>query len=218
MNNVDSINPVDTSEASMGIQLMSDYPCSLFPPLMYVAATFLASSGINGFQHNVSIVYKDILETWNSDNRSLSSTSSSVAAITTDSVAEAALGSALTGTSSLQSILNESDHDAIGQTVSVPPTLTNFNYYNESAAAAEWSHFYDLILSWQGICLIAVFATFIVVTVIGNTLVILAVLTTRRLRTVTNCFVMSLAVADLLVGIFVMPPAVAVHLIGKYCC
>lgn len=79
----------------------------------------------------------------------------------------------------------------------------------------DWSHFYDLILSWQGICLIAVFCIFIVITIIGNTLVILAVITTRRLKTVTNCFVMSLAVADLLVGIFVMPPAVAVHLIGE---
>ncbi|XP_044314824.1 D(2) dopamine receptor [Drosophila rhopaloa] len=94
--------------------------------------------------------------------------------------------------------------------------VTTFNYYNESAAAAEWEHFYDLVLSWQGIILIAVFATFIVVTVIGNTLVILAILTTRRLRTITNCFVMSLAVADLLVGIFVMPPAVAVHLTGSW--
>ncbi|TMW46740.1 hypothetical protein DOY81_008180 [Sarcophaga bullata] len=80
----------------------------------------------------------------------------------------------------------------------------------------DWSHFYDLVLSWQGICLIAVFCTFIVITIIGNTLVILAVITTRRLKTVTNCFVMSLAVADLLVGIFVMPPAVAVHLIGSW--
>ncbi|XP_004529355.2 octopamine receptor-like [Ceratitis capitata] len=83
-------------------------------------------------------------------------------------------------------------------------------------ADEEWARFYDLMLSWQGICLIAVFSTFIVVTIIGNTLVILAVITTRRLKTVTNCFVMSLAVADLLVGIFVMPPAVAVHLIGSW--
>lgn len=55
----------------------------------------------------------------------------------------------------------------------------------------------------------------IVVTVIGNTLIISAVVTTKRLRTVTNCFVTSLAVADLLVGIFVMPPAIAVHISGK---
>ncbi|XP_065722129.2 tyramine receptor 1 [Drosophila suzukii] len=107
--------------------------------------------------------------------------------------------------------------DAVALTEPGPTApVTTFNYYNESAAAAEWAHFYDLVLSWQGIILIAVFATFIVVTVIGNTLVILAILTTRRLRTITNCFVMSLAVADLLVGIFVMPPAVAVHLIGSW--
>ncbi|KAJ9587738.1 hypothetical protein L9F63_018827, partial [Diploptera punctata] len=51
---------------------------------------------------------------------------------------------------------------------------------------------------------------------IGNTLIIVAVMTTRRLRTVTNCFVMSLAVADWLVGIFVMPPAVAFRLMGNW--
>lgn len=55
----------------------------------------------------------------------------------------------------------------------------------------------------------------IVVTVIGNTLIISAVVTTKRLRTVTNCFVTSLAAADLMVGIFVMPPAIAVHISGK---
>ncbi|KAG5884849.1 hypothetical protein JTB14_036086 [Gonioctena quinquepunctata] len=56
----------------------------------------------------------------------------------------------------------------------------------------------------------------IAIVIIGNTLVILAVITTRRLRTVTNCFVMSLAVADWLVGVFVMPPNVAYTLMGRW--
>lgn len=55
----------------------------------------------------------------------------------------------------------------------------------------------------------------IIIVIFGNTLVILSVLTTRRLRTVTNLFVTSLAVADWLVGIFVMPPAVAYYIIGR---
>lgn len=74
---------------------------------------------------------------------------------------------------------------------------------------------YPISLTWSTMCLVIVFCVLIVITIIGNTLVIIAVITTRRLRTVTNCFVMSLAVADLLVGIFVMPPAVALDLIGK---
>lgn len=61
---------------------------------------------------------------------------------------------------------------------------------------------------------VVLFCLLIIITIIGNTLVILSVITTRRLRTVTNCFVMSLAVADWLVGIFVMPPAVAYYLMG----
>ncbi|KAL1403111.1 hypothetical protein pipiens_005805 [Culex pipiens pipiens] len=73
-----------------------------------------------------------------------------------------------------------------------------------------------LLDNWQDCVVVILFCLLIIVTVIGNTLVILSVITTRRLRTVTNCFVMSLAVADWLVGIFVMPPAVAVHLLGTW--
>ncbi|EDW13888.2 tyramine receptor 1 [Drosophila mojavensis] len=71
-------------------------------------------------------------------------------------------------------------------------------------------------MTWSTIVAVALFLLLILVTVIGNMLVILSVLTTRRLRTVTNCFVMNLATADLLVGIFVMPPAVALHVIGSW--
>lgn len=73
-----------------------------------------------------------------------------------------------------------------------------------------------ICLTWHQCGLFAAFVLLIIVTLIGNTLVILAVLTTRRLRTVTNCFVMSLALADWLVGTFVMPPAVSLFIAGKF--
>ncbi|XP_055596703.1 probable G-protein coupled receptor No18 [Uranotaenia lowii] len=73
-----------------------------------------------------------------------------------------------------------------------------------------------ICLSWEKLLLVVLFCTLIVITIIGNTLVILSVATTRRLRTVTNCFVMSLAVADWLVGIFVMPPAVMLFVVDKW--
>lgn len=47
--------------------------------------------------------------------------------------------------------------------------------------------------------------------VAGNVLVILAVFTTPKLRTVTNLFIASLAVADLLLGMAVLPFSVTVE-------
>ncbi|KAK2166731.1 hypothetical protein LSH36_36g06037 [Paralvinella palmiformis] len=52
---------------------------------------------------------------------------------------------------------------------------------------------------------IAVLILFDLVVIFGNTLVILAVTTHVKLRTATNTFIISLAVADLLVGISVLP-------------
>ena len=43
------------------------------------------------------------------------------------------------------------------------------------------------------------------IVILGNILVIIAVFTTPKLRTVTNTFIVSLAVADLCVGILVLP-------------
>ncbi|PZC74823.1 octopamine receptor 1 [Helicoverpa armigera] len=83
---------------------------------------------------------------------------------------------------------------------------------NSSVGATCGEQTYDCF----EISVVIILCLLIVVTVIGNTLIISAVVTTKRLRTVTNCFVTSLAVADLLVGIFVMPPAIAVHISGKW--
>ncbi|CAG2182764.1 unnamed protein product [Oppiella nova] len=43
------------------------------------------------------------------------------------------------------------------------------------------------------------------IVIAGNILVIVSVFTSAKLRTVTNFFIVSLAVADLLVGIAVIP-------------
>lgn len=89
------------------------------------------------------------------------------------------------------------------------PSWLNMNETEYKSVEAEnWP--------WTKIVLTVLFCLLIVITIIGNTLVILSVITTRRLRTVTNLFVMSLAVADWLVGIFVMPPAVLVSSVGEY--
>lgn len=88
--------------------------------------------------------------------------------------------------------------------------LSTIAHNNTHVSTTEGGH------NIQELALVGLLSVVSIVTVIGNTLVILAVLTTRRLRTVTNCFVMSLAIADFFVGVFVLPPAVAYHLMGEY--
>lgn len=50
---------------------------------------------------------------------------------------------------------------------------------------------------------------------LGNILVCLAVLLDRRLQNVTNYFLLSLAIADLLVSLFVMPLGAIPGFLGK---
>ena len=58
----------------------------------------------------------------------------------------------------------------------------------------------------------------VVATMFGNVLLCVAVVTERRLQNMTNYFLASLAVADLLVAVVVMPLAVAVEIYGQSLC
>lgn len=66
-------------------------------------------------------------------------------------------------------------------------------------------------LQWAAVLILMV----IIPTIGGNILVILAVSLEKKLQNATNYFLMSLAVADLLVGLLVMPIALTTILYSK---
>lgn len=58
--------------------------------------------------------------------------------------------------------------------------------------------------------------TLIVITLSGNIIVCLAVILDRRLRSLTNCFIVSLAITDLLLGLLVLPFSAYYELARKW--
>lgn len=84
--------------------------------------------------------------------------------------------------------------------------------YNESRPPEICSYvelvrikFSDIVVALSVIMLIVIN----VMVIAGNILVILAVFVSSKLRTSTNYFIVSLAVADLLVGVTVLPYSLA---------
>lgn len=69
---------------------------------------------------------------------------------------------------------------------------------------------------WEAIGTAVILSLIIVVTIVGNILVILSVFTYKPLRIVQNFFIVSLAVADLTVAILVLPFNVAYSIRGRW--
>ncbi|XP_050040292.1 cholecystokinin receptor type A-like isoform X4 [Dermacentor andersoni] len=69
-----------------------------------------------------------------------------------------------------------------------------------SAAAGCWAG-----ISFETAFRILLYAIIFVCAVVGNSLVIITLVQRRRMRTVTNVFLLNLAVSDLLLGVFCMP-------------
>ncbi|KAL1122691.1 hypothetical protein AAG570_003018 [Ranatra chinensis] len=69
---------------------------------------------------------------------------------------------------------------------------------------------------WEAAATALVLSLIILVTIVGNILVILSVFTYRPLRIVQNFFIVSLAVADLTVALLVLPFNVAYSILGRW--
>ncbi|XP_033149342.1 tyramine/octopamine receptor [Drosophila busckii] len=69
---------------------------------------------------------------------------------------------------------------------------------------------------WEALLTALVLSIIIVLTIIGNILVILSVFTYKPLRIVQNFFIVSLAVADLTVALLVQPFNVAYSILGRW--
>lgn len=73
-----------------------------------------------------------------------------------------------------------------------------------------------VVPEWEALLTIATLSLIILLTIIGNILVILSVFTYKPLRIVQNFFIVSLAVADLTVAILVLPLNVMYSVLGRW--
>lgn len=90
------------------------------------------------------------------------------------------------------------------------PNITTPQYNNETDLHQEWSDM--LLLIFKG----SIMGSIIITAIFGNLLVIVSVMRHRKLRIITNYFVVSLALADMLVAMVAMTFNASVQLTGQW--
>lgn len=97
-----------------------------------------------------------------------------------------------------------------------PPSQNEKHAESTPAANLTFSPYYQHSSPVAAMFIVAYVLIFLLC-MAGNTLVCFIVLKNRNMRTVTNVFILNLAVSDLLVGIFCMPTTLVDNLItGEY--
>lgn len=106
---------------------------------------------------------------------------------------------------------------------SVTANITTDNITTVSECPREEQILYPSIFgidlavpTWEAVGTVIILSAIIMLTVVGNILVILSVFTYKPLRIVQNFFIVSLAVADLTVAILVLPLNVAYSILGRW--
>ena len=102
-------------------------------------------------------------------------------------------------------------------TTSYSPSLTvDINYSTEAPNCTTTSSGDNFNVAVEVNLWSLLLIAFPLATVFGNALVCVSVWTERSLQTVTNYFIVSLAIADLMVALLVMPLAVYVEVSAGY--
>lgn len=87
------------------------------------------------------------------------------------------------------------------------PQFYNLSYevYDPVDALRNWTYENDSWSTWITDIRIPFYIVILVLAVVGNTLVIVTLAQNKRMRTVTNVFLLNLSISDLLLAIFCMP-------------
>ncbi|KAH8371194.1 hypothetical protein KR093_006475 [Drosophila rubida] len=145
-------------------------------------------------------------------------TAATAAATATSTTTAAALAANLSG--SLVDSLTTATATATTATATTSGTIVDSS---QECGATAMEEFQGSILGlqlavpeWEALLTALVLSIIIVLTIIGNILVILSVFTYKPLRIVQNFFIVSLAVADLTVALLVLPFNVAYSILGRW--
>lgn len=82
----------------------------------------------------------------------------------------------------------------------------SLNLFSETTTIEPTTHLKPIVIELNSISwLLALYSIIFLLAIVGNSLVILTLVQNKRMRTITNLFLLNLAVSDLFLGVFCMP-------------